>query len=399
MRILIADKFPETGLAHLREAGHTVDFQPDLTGETLPGAVGDAEILVVRSTPVGADTIEQAASLSLIVRAGAGTNTIDKAAAADKAIHVSNVPGRNAIAVAELTLGLILAIDRRIPDNVADLRSGVWNKGTYSKGTGIMGRKLGIVGAGAIGMAVATRADAFGLHLHAISKPRDEATDERMAELGFTFHPSLQEMAAAVDILTFHVPATADTRHLVDAGLLAGLRPGSVLINTSRADVVDEEAVLKALETEDLWVGLDVFEDEPGGGSGEITSALAAHPRVYGTHHIGASTAQAQAAVAEGTLEVIDAFAAGVVMNCVNLQPHFPDTTSVTIRHLDRVGVLAAILMEIRDAGINVENMNNRVFQGATAATATLDLKGAVPPELLDRVRAIPEVIQARVNT
>jgi D-3-phosphoglycerate dehydrogenase len=399
MRILIADKFPEQGLAHLREAGHAAEFWPDLTAEELPDAIGEAEILVVRSTRVTADTIEHAGELALIVRAGAGTNTIDKESAAARAIHVSNVPGRNAVAVAELTLGLILAIDRRIPDNVADLRAGVWNKAAYSKGEGLMGRALGIVGAGAIGMAVATRAAAFGLTLHSISKPRREATEERMADLDFTFHPSLEALAEAVDILSFHVPAAPDTAHLVNEELLSRLRPGSVLINTSRADVVDEKALLDALNIKDLWVGLDVFDDEPGSGSGEISSALAAHPRVYGTHHIGASTAQAQAAVAAGTLEVIDAFSAGLVINCVNLQPHVPDTTRITVRHQDVVGVLAGILTVIRDAGLNVENMTNQVFQGARAAAATLDLKGTVPPDLLDRLHETSDVIHARINT
>ena len=399
MRILIADKFPEEGLAHLREAGHAVDFQATLTADDLPDAIGNAEILVVRSTRVTAATIERADELALIVRAGAGTNTIDKEAAAARAIHVSNVPGRNAIAVAELTLGLILSLDRRIPENVADLRAGEWNKATYSRGVGLMGRRLGIVGAGAIGMAVAHRAASFGLSLHAVSKPRREATAEAMADLDFTFHPSLPALAEAVDILSFHVPATADTRHLVNAELLSHLRPGSFLINTSRADVVDEAALLTALNTGDLWAGLDVFEDEPGSGTGQMASALAAHPRVYGTHHIGASTAQAQAAVAEGTLEVIDAFAAGQVLNCVNMAPRGPDTTSLTVRHADVVGVLAGILMAIRDAGINVENMSNQVFQGARAATATLDLKGTVTPELVQRLNDIPEVIHARVNT
>ena len=170
MQILIADKFPESGLAHLESQGHDVDFQPDLTGDDLPGAVAQAEVLIVRSTKVSAATIEAAPSLALIVRAGAGTNTIDKQAAADHAVYVSNVPGRNAIAVAELTLGLILAIDRRIPDNVADLRTSTWNKATYSKGTGLLGRSLGIVGVGAIGLAVATRAASFGLELHAVEK-------------------------------------------------------------------------------------------------------------------------------------------------------------------------------------------------------------------------------------
>ncbi len=399
MRILIADTLPESGLAYLRSHGHDVDYQPGLTGDDLPGAVGDAEVLIVRSTKVSATTIESARSLALVVRAGAGTNTIDKQAAADHAVYVSNVPGRNAIAVAELTLGLILGIDRRIPDNVADLRAGTWDKSTYSKGTGLLGRNLGIVGVGAIGLAVATRAAAFGLELHAVAKPRNPATAERMADLGFVLHDSLTALAGAVDILSFHVPATAETKHLLDADLLEAVRPGTVVINTSRADVVDESALLAVLDDKDLWIGLDVFEGEPPGGRGEIGSPLAGHERVYGTHHIGASTAQAQAAVAGGVLEVIDAFADGVIVNCVNLQPRVPDTTRIAVRHKDRVGVLAEILTVIRDAGINVEHMSNLVFQGARAASATLDLKGSVEPELLTRLTDVPDVIYARRTT
>ncbi|MBT8165961.1 MAG: ACT domain-containing protein [Acidimicrobiia bacterium] len=398
MRILVADKFPESGLAHLRE-NHDVEFQPGLAGDDLPDAIGDSEVLIVRSTNVTAATIEAGSSLALVVRAGAGTNTIDKQAAADHAVYVSNVPGRNAIAVAELTLGLILAIDRRIPDNVADLRSGSWNKATYSKGTGLLGRSLGIVGVGAIGMAVATRAASFGLELHAVDKPRDPVTAERMEDLGFVLHPSLAAMAAGVDILSFHVPATADTRNLLNAELLTAVRPGTVIVNTSRADVVDEAALLEVIDEKELWVALDVFAGEPASGQGDVSSPLGEHARVYATHHIGASTAQAQAAVATGVLEVIDAFADGVIVNCVNLEPRVPDTTRIAVRHKDRVGVLAAILTVIRDAGINVEHMSNLVFQGAKAASATLDLKGSVEPELLARLAEIPDVIYARRTT
>ncbi|MBT8202625.1 MAG: hydroxyacid dehydrogenase [Acidimicrobiia bacterium] len=399
MRILVADKFPEPGLQQLRDGGHTVEFQPDLSGETLPGAVAGHEVLVVRSTEVDAAVIDAATDLALIVRAGAGTNTIDKKAAAARAIHVSNVPGRNAVAVAELTLGLILAIDRRIADNVRDLRAGAWDKKTYSQGRGLMGRRLGIVGIGSIGLAVASRAAAFGLHLHGIAKPRRAEVEERLDELEFTMHQSVADLAAAVDILSFHVPATAETRRLLDRDLLERLKPGAVIINTSRADVVDEAALLEVIDQKELWVGADVFDDEPAAGQGEITSVLAGHPRVYGTHHIGASTEQAQDAVAVGTLDVIEAFAAGMVINCVNLQPRVPDTTSITVRHRDEVGVLAGVLTLIRDAGINVEHMNNLVFDGATAASATLDLKGAVTESLMDRLRELPAVIHARVNT
>lgn len=399
MRILFADTFPESGRDYLTSRGHAVDFQPALTGADLGAAIGEAEVLVVRSTPVTADAIGDAAELALIIRAGAGTNTIDKQAAAARAIYVSNVPGRNAIAVAELTLGLILAIDRRIPDNVADLRAGAWNKGAYSQGLGLKDRSLGIVGVGAIGLAVATRAAAFGLQLHAVEKPRAAATGERMTDLGFVLHPDLAALASAVDIISFHVPATADTRHLVNAEFLAALAPGTVLINTSRADVIDETALLASIEAKDLWVGLDVFADEPSAGRGQIESVLAGHPRVYGTHHIGASTAEAQAAVAAGVIEVVDSFAGGAILNCVNLEPQMPDTTSITVRHEDRVGVLAAILMHIRDAGINVEHMSNLIFQGARAATATLDLKGEITAGLLKQLEEIPDVIHARMNT
>jgi D-3-phosphoglycerate dehydrogenase len=399
MRLLVADKFPDSGLAYLRERGHDVTYLPETGAADLGAAVDGNEILVVRSTAVDAAVIERAPDLALIVRAGAGTNTIDRAAAAGRAIHVSNVPGRNAIAVAELTMGLILAIDRRIPDNVSDLRSSEWNKSTYSKGLGLMGRGLGIIGLGAIGMEVASRAASFGLHLHALAKTRNPATEEAMAELEFTVHDSVAALAAASDIITLHVPATDDTSGLVDSEFLANLKPGTVLINTSRSDVVDEAALLAVIDEKNLWVGVDVFADEPGSGTDRIHSPLAGHPRVYGTHHIGASTAQAQAAVAAGVLEVIDAFAGGEIVNCVNLQPHVPDTTRITVRHLDKVGVLASMLMLIRDAGINVEHMSNLVFQGAEAASATLDLKGKVTDDLLDRLMEIPEIIHARFNT
>ncbi len=398
MRILVADKFPETGLDHLRSEGHDVTFDPDLSGPDFAGALASQDVLIVRSTKVTAQAIEGAHDLSLIVRAGAGTNTIDKQAAAARAIHVSNVPGRNAVAVAELTLGLMLAIDRRIPDNVSDIRANTWNKQAYSEGLGLMGRHLGVVGMGAIGQAVATRAASFGLHLHALDKRRDIQSTQRMENLGFELHADLKTMAAAVDILSFHVPATPDTRHLVDAELLAAVRPGTVLINTSRSDVVDEPALLAVIEEKDLWVGIDVLADEPSSGAGAVSSTLAEHPRVYATHHIGASTAQAQAAVAAGVLEVVDAFATGSIVNCVNLQPPMSDTTTVTVRHRDRVGVLANLLGLIRDAGINVETMNNLVFQGQEAATATLDLRGKVTKELLGQMEALPNVFHIRVN-
>ena len=321
MKILFADKFPESQLQQLQDQGHECDLQPDLDGDTLPQAVKDAEVLVVRSTKITSETIGAAASLRLIIRAGAGTNTIDKDAAADKGIPVCNIPGKNAVAVAELAMGLLIAIDRRIPENVIDLRAGRWNKKKYSVAQGLMGRHMGIIGLGAIGLAVAERARAFGIHVYVVDKPdRSARTRETLASLGLLTVPDLDAMLGACDIISLHVPSAAETKGMVDAEFLAKLQPGAILINASRGDVIDEAALIAAMNDKGIRAGLDVYADEPSAGEGAFSSALASHPNTCGTHHIGASTDQAQKAVSDGVLEVIDAFTGGTVMNCVNGQ-------------------------------------------------------------------------------
>ena len=319
MNILIADAFPQPQLELLRSAGHECEFAPTLTGDDLAGTVPGFDALVVRSTRVGAAALEAADSLKLVVRAGAGTNTIDAARARELGIDVCNVPGANALAVAELTLGLIISADRRIPDNVADLRNGAWNKKRFSRARGLFGRSLGIMGVGAIGMAVAERAAAFGMRVLVLASPRrTDAARARLAAIGATELPSLGELAENSDYLSLHVPGSAQTRGLVNREVLARMRPGSVLVNTSRSDVVVETALIEALDTGDLRAVLDVYDGEPASGEARFDSRLARHPNVYGTHHIGASTEQAQLAVADGVVEVIGAFVDGKVINCVN---------------------------------------------------------------------------------
>jgi D-3-phosphoglycerate dehydrogenase len=264
-------------------------------------------------------TIEAGDVLKLIIRAGAGTNTIDTRAASGRHVYVCNVPGKNAIAVAELAMGLLLSIDRRIPDNVQDLRRGRWDKRRYSQARGLYGRRVGIVGLGATGLAFAERARAFGLSISAVRNPRRSAEVlDRLTALDVRYVDDLLALAAACDILSFHVPASADTKGMVGREFLAAARPGAVLINTSRGDIVDEGALLEAMDAKGIRVGLDVYVNEPGGDQGRFDSALARHPNVYGTHHIGASTDQAQDAVAEGVVEIIECFVAGKVLHCVN---------------------------------------------------------------------------------
>ena len=318
MKVLLADKFPSAHLRRLEEHGHACTFDPELGTGDLVQALGESEALVVRSTRVTAQALRAGARLELVIRAGAGTNTIDTETAASLGISVCNVPGRNAVAVAELTLGLLIALDRRIADNVADLRAGRWDKKRYSEARGLLGARLGVVGLGAIGMAVAERAHAFGLRIGALAKPRAPALEERLAALGVVYASSLETLAAESDILSFHLPATPQSRGLLGEKLLRHVRPGAILLNTSRGDLVDEAALLAAIEEKGLRVGLDVYANEPASGRGAFESPLARHPNVYGTHHIGASTAQAQNAVADGVVEILEAYGRGEVRNRVN---------------------------------------------------------------------------------
>jgi len=303
MRVLIADLLAGSARARLTDAGLGVDFHPDLEGEALTRALERArpEVLVVRSTQVERPHLEATDALGLVVRAGAGVNTIDTGAAAQLGVYVCNCPGTNAAAVAELTLGHILNADRRIADNVADLRAGHWRKRHYGVSHGLKGRTLGIIGLGAIGRAVARRALAFEMTVVAFDP---QLTDETAASVGVARLPSPIEVAAVADILTVHVALLPATRGLIDAKVLGALRPGAIFVNTSRGAVVDEVALTECVRERGLVAGLDVFRDEPA-SDGPWDAPLAAVDGVYGTHHIAASTSQAQRAVADETCRII----------------------------------------------------------------------------------------------
>jgi D-3-phosphoglycerate dehydrogenase len=319
MRILVADRLPERFVEAMEGRGHQCVVDADLTEASLPASVAGVDILVVRGTRVSADVFTAADSLRLVVRAGSGTNTIDCDEASRTGVLVANVPGRNSVAVAELTLGLLLAVDRAIPDSTSELRAGRWDKQRFGAvGRGLYGRSLGIVGLGNIGLAVAERAAGFGMRLFAQAKgSRSPEVSQRIAELGIELIPDLVTLAATVDVLTLHVPLKAETVGMVGADVLDALQPG-ILLNTSRADVVDVQALMARLDAGELSAGLDVFPDEPASSVTEWHSPLATHPRVVGTHHVGASTQQAQEAVIDGVEEVINAFIEGELLNVVN---------------------------------------------------------------------------------
>jgi D-3-phosphoglycerate dehydrogenase len=386
MKVLVADKFPAEGLARLRAAGCDVVSNPDLGGPALAQAVGEsgAEVLVVRSTEVKADVLE-AGRLGLVVRAGAGFNTIDTRKASELGIYVSNCPGKNSIAVAELAFGLILALDRQIPDGVADLRAGIWNKGKYGKARGLHGRTIAILGLGNIGREVARRARAFGMKVRAWSR---SLTEEAAAELELVRCASPVEAVAGADVVSVHVALKPETRGLVNQALFDAMKPGACLVNTARAEVVDEAALLSAVKGKGLRAALDVFSGEPAGSAGTVESPLFKEPGIIGTHHIGASTDQAQDAIAaEAVRIVIEYKNTGQVPNCVNIASRTPATHIVVVRHRDRVGVLAHVFSRLKEAGINVQETDNIVFDGALAATAHIHVDQAPGDATLAAIR------------
>ena len=387
MRVLIADNFEQSGRDGLAAIGCEVLFQPKLKDQALIDAIRDLrpDALIVRSTQVTEPMLDAGASLKLIVRAGAGFNTIDVAAASRRGIYVSNCPGKNSIAVAELAFALILALDRRVADNVIALRAGQWNKAEFSKARGLFGRTLGLIGVGQIGREMIPRAKAFGMPVIAWSRSLDAS---RAKELGVEIKPSAAAVAAAADVVSVHVALTKETRGLINSAIFAAMRPGAYFINTSRGEVVVQAALIAAIREKGIRAGLDVFADEPVTATGDFADPIGKEPNVYGTHHIGASTEQAQEAIAAETVRIVRSFKeSGQVPNAVNIARRTPATCMLVVRHRDRPGVLAAVLDAISSARINVQEMENTIFSGAEAAVARIHLESPPASDVLDAMR------------
>ena len=392
MRILIADKFSESHLDRLKKLGCDVTYNPSVKAEELPGLIGSSKVLVVRSKQVAADTIQAGTQLAVILRAGAGVNTIDVKAASARGVYVTNCPGKNSVAVAELAFALLLAIDRRIPDNVAALRAHKWNKKEFSKADGVHGKTLGVVGVGQIGREVVKRAHAFGLHVIAWSRSLNL---QKARDLNVEYTPDLDTLFRRADIISLHVALKPDTKKLVTADRIAMMKPNAILINTARGEVVDQTALRAALEAKRIRAGLDVYDPEPAEATAEFADPILDLPNLYGTHHIGASTEQAQEAIAEEAIRIIETYIkTGVVLNCVNLATRTPAKWQLIVRHFDRVGVLAFVMDQIRRANINIEEVQNIIFDGAAAACCRIQLDTEPGDKLLAAIKdGNPDII------
>lgn len=387
MKLLVADKFETVGIDGLKDLGCDVVLRPEVTAEDLAGVIREVnpKVLVVRGKKVGEAALSSGPALSLVIRAGAGIDTIDVPVASRLGIFVSNCPGKNSIAVAELVLGLLLALDRRIPDQVIDLRNGQWQKGEYSKARGLHGRTLGILGVGQIGREVARRAQAFGMKVVAWSR---NLTDEAAERLGIGYCETPIEVARLSDAVSVNVAGGTETRHLVDEKFLAAMKPGALLINAARGSVVDEAALQRAVKEKGIRAGLDVYQNEPAGSRGEFRSEVASAPGVYGTHHVGASTDQAQVAIAHEVIRIVDGFLkTGVAPHCVNRLARSSATHVLTVRHQNKPGVLAHVFRVLYESKVNVEEVENIAYHGAQASAARIQVSAPLPEQAIAEIR------------
>jgi D-3-phosphoglycerate dehydrogenase len=396
LKLLIADTLPKDHVDHLREVVDDVEYNPDLTSDTLMNHISGVNILVVRSTKVSGPVLAKADALELIVRSGAGTENIDMEAASRRGIFVTNCQDKNSAAVAELTIGLLLAVDRRIPEQTQALKEGSWNKKEFAKADGLKGKTLGVIGTGSIGKEVIKRAKCFDMPVVAWSR---SLTEEEARQLGVTRAVTIDELLDRCDIVSVHVAFNHDTKHLLSGERLARLKPGTILLNTSRGAVVDNAALATALRQYRIRAGLDVYENEPAEGEERFQSELSNVPNWVGTHHVGASTDQAQRATADETVRIIEAYVnTGKVENCVDIAKETPAVYELMVRHYDKIGVLTRILNDLRESRINVREVHNVIFEGAKAAVATIQLDTYPPPNVLDKISARrDEIIQLRI--
>ena len=333
-RVLVADALQAVGVDALRKHGLEVDVAGTLDEPALIARIGECEGLIVRSaTKVTRAAIAAATRLEVIGRAGAGVDTIDVDAATERGIIVMNTPGGNTTAVVEHTMGLLLALARRLPLADATLKAGRWEKNRL-QGVELFGKALGIVGLGRIGSEVARRALAFRMHVLGYDPYLTREAAERLGVESV----EMDDLLARSDFITIHTPLTGDTRHLLGEAELARTKPGVRLINCARGGIIDEAALTRALASGHVGgAALDVFEQEPP----PADHPLLRFEQVVVTPHLGAATDEAQAAVALAIADqVADVLVRGVVANAVNL----PAMDAETLREQAPYAGLAAAM-------------------------------------------------------
>lgn len=377
MKIVVADAFSPNGIEEMKKMGHEVHYEPKCTGDDFVKVMSEVKpvVLIVRSKKVTSKEIDADPKLEMVIRAGAGFDTIDVKHCSEKGIYVCNCPGKNSIAVAELTMGLMIAIDRRIADGNQLLKEGKWAKAMFANCLGLKGRTVGLLGIGNVGKEVAKRCLAFDMKVLAWDVYLSKETIESM---GATKVETVEELAKKSDILSIHVPAVKETIGIINKKFLSLLKPNAVIINAARGNLVVEEDVIEHLDnTKDFWYGADVFMNEPAQKQAPFDSKLAKHPKVVGSHHVGASTLEAETAIGIEAVRMVKEYGASKkVNNCVNLATDIKDTHSISVKYANKVGALASILAVLDKQGLRIEELKNEVFKNRMACVSEIHFTG-----------------------
>jgi D-3-phosphoglycerate dehydrogenase len=391
MRVLVADRLSEDALDEMRGLGVEVEYDPRIAGTDLAQRLDGVNVLVVRGTEVSAEALAAGKALNLVIRAGAGTRNIDVAFASERGIYVAQTPGRNAQAVAELTFALIGCLDRRIPDAVHSLRSGLWEKDQYARAVGLEGRTIGILGLGHVGRAVLRMAQAYQMRPLAFGR---SLTAARAAELGATRVSTPLDLARQSEILSVHLELTDRTRNVVDRKLIEALPDGAFFVNTARHELVDYDALLELIPKKNLRVGLDVLPGEPSERTARYSHPILNAPGVYATPHLGQSTDRAQVAIASETVHILRSFVTkGEVPNVVNIAPSTWSRYQLVVRHVDRIGALANVLAVLKRHGIHISALDNTVFDGGRAACAKIRMESRPSEACLQEIMAFSDEV------
>ncbi len=380
MKVLISDPLAPEGVAILREAGLEVVEQTDLSPDELREALRDCDALIVRSgTQVTAYALAEAERLKVIGRAGAGVDNIDLDSATRRGILVMNTPGGNTVSACELTLAMMLALARRLPQATARVKAGEWPRREF-RGTELQGKRLGIIGLGRIGTEVARRAQAFGMDIVAF----DPFVTQELARRLEVKLVQLDELLATSDIITIHTPGSDDTDGLIGAEAFAAMKDGVLLVNCARGSIIDETALADALRSGKVaGAALDVFQSEPPGDS-----PLLAFDQVIATPHVGATTVEAQTNVAtQIARQVLDVLAGKPPQNALNapaVDPELLDLLGPYIDLAERLGRLIVQLTLGRIAQLTV------TYRGEMTEHDVRPLTTAILKGILERALTTP---------
>lgn len=391
-KVLVSDSLAKEGIEILNAAhGIEVDVKTGLTPEELVGIIGDYDALVIRSaTKAKGAVLDAAKNLKIIGRAGIGVDNVDVPAATRRGIIVMNTPAGNIVTTAEHAIALMMSLVRRIPQADASMKEGKWEKKAF-EGTEIYGKALGVVGLGNIGSIVADRA--LGLKMDVIAYD-PFISEERAQKMGVKL-VSLDELFEKSDIISIHVPLVEETKNLLNAAAFAKMKKGVYVICAARGGIVDEGALLEALNSGKVaGAALDVFATEPPG-----LNPLVTNPKVVCTPHLGASTAEAQLAVSVQVAEqIVEYFTTGTIKNAVNL-PNIPSETLARMRPYLEVakslGRLHAQMGIEGLVGVNVE-YSGRAAEGRTSLITASVLAGLLSSSFGESVNLVNAPIWAR---